>query len=192
MAQIAALDFAPDVSLVLQANAAVMRALQQQIAVLEERLAERVQLNADFALLKSVLGVGQVLATMIMLETGTVARFARVGNFSSYCRCVQSVRISNGKKKGEGNAKNGNHYLGWAEAAHFALRNCPQAKSFYERKTRRAMPSWQPKRSHTKARACYHILREHKPFEVARCFFLTVWPGTTSQETGLEIPISND
>ena len=37
-------------------------------------------------------------------------------------RCVDSVRDSNGKKKGEGNAKNGNKYLAWAfvEAANFA------------------------------------------------------------------------
>jgi len=171
--QIAALGFAPDVTLALQANAIVMRTLQQQIAVLEERLAERVQLNADFALLKSVPGIGQVLASTIMLETGTVARFAKVGNFSSYCRCVRSVRISNGKKKGEGNAKNGNHYLSWAfvEAAHFALRNCPQAKSFYERKKRQRNGAVATKAlAHKLARACYHILREHRPYELTRCF----------------------
>jgi transposase len=171
--QLEALGFAPDVTLALRGNAAVMRTLQQQIAELEQRLQERVQLNADYALLKSVPGIGRVLATTIMPETGTVERFAKVGNFSSYCRCVQSLRLSNGKKKGEGNAKNGNHYLGWAsvEAAHFALRNCPQAKSFYERKKRQRNAVVATKAlAHKLARACYHILREHKPFELARCF----------------------
>jgi len=171
--QIEALGFAPDVTLALQANAALMRTLQRRIAVLEERLQVRVQLSADFALLKSVPGIGQVLATTIMLETGTVARFAKVGNFSSYCRCVQSVRLSNGKKKGKGNAKNGNHYLAWAfvEAAHFALRGCPPAKSFYDRMKRQRNAVVTTKAlAHKLARASYHILREHKPFEVARCF----------------------
>ncbi|WP_429345599.1 transposase [Paraburkholderia sp. GAS42] len=37
-----------------------------------------------------------------MLETGTIDRFASAGNFASYARCVDSQRISNGKKKGEG------------------------------------------------------------------------------------------
>jgi transposase len=37
-----------------------------------------------------------------------------VGNDASYCRCVDSQRISNGKKKGQGNTKNGNKYLAWA------------------------------------------------------------------------------
>ncbi|MGE8165465.1 transposase [Paraburkholderia sp. NPDC080076] len=46
-------------------------------------------------------GIGEILATVIMLETGTVARFASVGQFSSYSRCVDSVGQSNG---GDGNA----------------------------------------------------------------------------------------
>ncbi len=39
--------------------------------------------------------VGKILALTIMFETGDITR----GNFASYCRCVDSVRISNGKKK---------------------------------------------------------------------------------------------
>ena len=76
------------------------------------------------------------MATTIMLETGTIERFAQVGNFASYARCVDSARYSNGKKKGEGNRKNGNRYLAWAfvEAAHFALRYNAAAKRFYEGK----------------------------------------------------------
>jgi transposase len=118
-------------------------------------------------------GIGQILATTIMLETGTVTRFAEVGHFSSYCRCVDSRRESNGKKKGEGNTKNGNKYLAWAfiEAANFALRFCPEAKRFYERKKRKANGIVAMKAlAHKPARACYHILREQKPFDVKRCF----------------------
>ena len=171
--QIEAMGFAPDVTLALQANAAVMKTLLSQIAVLEKRLQERVHLSEDFALLKTAPGIGQVLATTIMLETGDIRRFAKVGNFSSYCRCVESLRVSNGKKKGEGNTKNGNVYLAWAfvEAAHFALRYCPQAKSFYDRKKRQRNAIVATKAlAHKLARACYHMLRERKPFEVERCF----------------------
>ena len=44
--------------------------------------------------------------------------------------------MSNGKKKADNNAKNGNAYLAWAfvEAAHFAIRHYPEAKRFYDRK----------------------------------------------------------
>jgi transposase len=172
-AQADALGLPPDVTLALKANLAVCETLRQQIEVLEKRLKERVSLRQEYGLLKSVPGIGQTLATTIMLETGTVGRFAKVGNFSSYCRCVDSLRESNGKKKGEGNTKNGNKYLAWAfiEAANFAVRFCPEAKRFYERKKRKTNAIIAFKAlAHKLARACYHMLREEKPFDVKRCF----------------------
>jgi transposase len=108
-----------------------------------------------------------------MLETGTIERFAEVGSFASYARCVDSKRLSNGKKKGEGNVKNGNRYLAWAfiEAANFARRYCPEAKRFYERKKARTNMIVATKAlAHKLARACYHMLKDKKPFDVKRCF----------------------
>jgi transposase len=171
--QVDAFGFAPDVTLAVEVNRAVSQTLEQQIDAVEKRLRERVSLRGEFKLLKTVPGIGETLATTIMLETGTIARFAQVGNFSSYCRCVDSLRESNGKKKGKGNAKNGNKYLAWAfvEAANFAMRYCPQAKSFYERKKRKTNGIVAIKAlAHKLARACYHMLREQKPFDVNRCF----------------------
>jgi len=171
--QVDTLALAPDVALAMEANRAVSQALGQQIEALERRLKERVSLRPEYRLLQSVPGIGEILATTIMLETGCIDRFAQVGNFSSYCRCVDSLRESNGRKKGEGNAKNGNKYLAWAfiEAANFALRCCPQAKSFYERKKSMANRVLALKAlAHKLARACYYILRNQEPFDVSRCF----------------------
>jgi transposase len=171
--QVNGFGFAPDVTLAMQANLAVMQTLQEEIGIIEKRLMERVKLHPDYALLNSVPGIGPVLATTIMLETGTISRFTKVGNFSSYCRCVDSRRESNSRKKGEGNTKNGNRYLAWAfvEAANFAIRTCPEARRFYERKkrTRNGIVAIKAL-AHKLARACYHMLQEHKPFEVTRCF----------------------
>ena len=171
--QVDAFAFAPDVALAVEANRAVSQALGQQIEALERRLKERVSLRPEYRLLKTVPGIGQTLATTIMLETGSIGRFAQVGNFSSYCRCVDSLRESNGKKKGEGNTRNGNKYLAWAfvEAANFAMRYCPQAKSFYDRKKSKTNRVLAIKAlAHKLARACYHMLREQKPFNVHLCF----------------------
>jgi transposase len=171
--QVEALGFAPDVAPAIESNRAVRRVLQQQIDALEKRLQERVSLRPEYRLLTSVPGIGEVPATTIMLETGSIDRFAHVGNFSSYCRCVDSLRESTGKKKGEGNTKNGNKYLAWAfvEAANFTQRYCPQAKSFYERKKRKTNRVVAIKAlAHKLARACYHMLREQQPFDVNRCF----------------------
>jgi transposase len=171
--QVEEFGFAPDVALAMEANRAVSQALGQQIEALERRLKERVRLRPEYRLLKTVPGIGETLATTIMLETGCIGRFAQVGNFSSYCRCVDSLRESNGKKKGEGNTRNGNKYLAWAfvEAANFAVRYCPQAKSFYDRKKSKTNRVLATKAlAHKLARACYHMLRDQKPFDVSRCF----------------------
>jgi len=166
-------DQPEDVRLAMGANVAVIRTLNAQIDKIEARLRERVKPCAEFQLLTSTPGIGEVLATTIMLETGTIERFAAVGNFASYARCVDSKRLSNGKKKGEGNVRNGNRYLAWAfvEAANFARRYCPEAKRFYERKKARTNNIVATKAlAHKLARACYHMLREAKPFDVKRCF----------------------
>lgn len=162
-----------DVVLAIQSNLAVVTTLSAQIDLLEKRLQERVGERPQFGLLTSVPGIGRILATIILLETGTVDRFAAAGNFASYARCVDSQHMSNGKKKGEGNAKNGNKYLAWAfiEAANFALRFCPEAKRFYERKKAKTNTVVATKAlAHKLARACFHILKARKPFDVTRCF----------------------
>jgi len=162
-----------DVALAIKSNLAVISTLDTQIDRLEKRLQESVQVRTEYGLLNSVPGIGRILATTILLETGPIDRFADVGNFASYARCVDSVRTSNGKKKGEGNSKNGNKYLAWAfvEAANFALRYCPEAKRFYERKKAKTKNVIAIKAlAHKLARACYHILKEGKPFDAKRCF----------------------
>lgn len=162
-----------DVGLAVKSNVAVIATLTAQIERLEKRLRESVGKRTEYKLLHSVPGIGEVLATVILLEIGGIERFAAVGNFASYARCVDSERLSNGKKKGEGNRKNGNKYLAWAfvEAANFALRYCPEAKRFYERKKAKTNAVVAVKAlAHKLARACYHVLKESKAFDVTRCF----------------------
>ena len=168
-----ALGLSEDVALAIQAHVAVIEVLQQQIAEVEKRLQERVELEDDFKRLMTVPGIGTVLATMIYLETGPIDRFADAGNYASYARCVNSKYSSNGKKKGQGNTKNGNKYLSWAfvEAAHLATRFYPEAKRFYERKKAKGSTALATKAlAHKLARACYYILKQREPFDMARCF----------------------
>jgi len=162
-----------DVALALKANHAIITAVNTQIDLLEKRLQEIIKARSTYDLLTSVPGIGKILAITILLETGPIERFADVGNFASYARCVDSVHTSNGKKKGEGNTKNGNKYLAWAfiEAANFARRYSAEAQRFYERKKAKTNNVVAIKAlAHKLARACYHILKDGKPFDVARCF----------------------
>jgi transposase len=167
------MPIASDVALAIKANLTVITAINAQIELLEKRLQQSVKAGSDYGLVSSIPGIGRVLATTILLETGPIDRFAGPGNFASYARCVDSQHTSNGKKKGEGNTKNGNKYLAWAfvEAAHFAMRYCAEAKRFYERKKAKTNNVVAIKAlAHKLARACYHMLKERKPFDVARCF----------------------
>jgi transposase len=170
---VAEMGLPADVGLALESNLAVVTTLNAQIERLENRLQERLEDRPEYALLMSVPGIGRILASIILLETGPIERFDTVGDYASYARCVDSKRTSNGKKKGEGNAKNGNKYLVWAfiEAANFALRFNAEAKRFHERKKARTNNMVATKAlAHKLARACFHILKERKPFDVTRCF----------------------
>jgi len=167
------MPLAADVGLAIKANVAVIATLQAQVEVVEKRLQYVVRPRAQYGFLPRVPGIGQTLATVILPETGPIDRFADVGNFASYARCVDSVRTSNRRKKGEGNVRNGNKYLAWAfvEAANFAVRFCPAAKRFHERKKARTNTIVATKAlAHKLARACYQILKEGKPFDATRCF----------------------
>jgi transposase len=168
-----ALGLPEEVTRAVGANVAVIQTLNAEIDKLEAHLHERVRLRTPFRLITTTPGIGEILGATIMLETGAIERFVAVGNFASYARCVDSKRVSNGKKKGEGNVKNGNKYLAWAfiEAANFARRYCPEAKRFYERKKARTNGIVATKAlAHKLARACYHMLTEGKRFDVKRCF----------------------
>jgi transposase len=160
-------------ALAVTSTLAVMHCLADQITLLERAVKERVKLRPAFRQLLTVSGIGDILALTIMLETGEIGRFATVGTFASYCRCVGSDKLSNGKRKGQGNTKNGNKYLAWAfvEAANFAVRYNPQIKGYYQRKKAKTNGVVAIKAvAHKLARACYYVMRDQVPFETAKAF----------------------
>ncbi len=151
----------------------LLQAQSAQIAVLERRVLERARPVPAFGHLRTVDGIGQILGLTILLETGDIGRFAGPGNFASYCRCVDSKRISNNKRKGAGNVRCGNKHLAWAfvEAAHFAIAKSPRIRRFYERKKAKRGAFVALKAvAHKLARACYYVMRDQVPFQVERCF----------------------
>ncbi len=160
-------------ALAATANLWVMRALDEQIAQLEQAIKARVGPRQALKWLKTVAGIGDILGWTIVLETGDLARFAKVGHYASYCRCVESKRVSNGKKKGENNRKNGNKYLAWAfvEAANFAVRYNDRIQRFYQRKKAKTNGAVAIKAvAHKLARASYCVMRDQVAFDLQRAF----------------------
>ena len=128
----------------------------------------KVKLKKEYLYLLTIPGIGKILALTIMLETGPVSRFQKVGNLTSYCRKVQSKWTSSDKQKGKGNKKNGNKYLAWAfsEEAEFAQRYDDHARAFYNRKA--AKKNFMVAHSalaHKLSRAAYYVMRDQVEFD---------------------------
>ena len=89
----------------------------------------------SYHLLRSVPGIGQVLALVILYEIHEIKRFLRVQDFVSYARLVRCAKESAGKRSGFSNKKIGNAHLKWAfsEAACLFLRNNEKGKKYVAR-----------------------------------------------------------
>jgi transposase len=152
---------------------AAIEFLKKIILDIAKKVKSQVKLRKEFLMLLTIPGIGNILGLTIMLEVGDIARFAKVGDYSSYCRCVESKRLSNGKKKGENNKKNGNKYLAWAyvEAAHFARRFCVKAQSFYQSKEAKKNRIVAIKALSNKiSKASYYIMRDQVAFDEDKLF----------------------
>ena len=165
----------PHLLLAARNSISIMKFLKEKIRLIEQSVLSRVKLRKEFAPLLTLPGIGKILSLTIMLEVDNINRFPKVGNYSSYCRCVKSERLSNGKKKGTGNTKNGNKYLSWAyvEAAHHAKRSYPYAQRFFQRKEAQTNRIVAVKALSNKlCRASYYVMRDRVPFDQEKLFRL--------------------
>ncbi len=156
------------VRMAIKSNLVVIAALNKEIDIIETAVRKETVLRPEFQSVTTIDGIGEILGMTIMLETGDISRFKKVGNFASYARCVDSKRLSNGKKKGNNNRKNGNKYLSWAfvEAAHSIIRHNTTAHRFYQRKRAQKNAALATKAlAHKMARAAYYVMRDQTLFK---------------------------
>ena len=165
-----------DQSLAARSQVQVIRALQEQIRELEERVRERLTVGNPllYRRLTAIDGIGPVLASTIVLESGDLSRFPRVGNYAGYARVVESGRWSNDKKKGAGNRRSGNRYLGWAfhEAAHCMNRSSGRIQEYRRRQLRKGKHPrvvWSAMANKI-CRAFYFVMRDGVEFSPRQLF----------------------
>jgi transposase len=154
-------------------DAQLIGQLSQSIQQIEKLVLAMTKSLPRYQVLHTLPGVGRILGLTITLETADVKRFATAGDYASYCRCVDTRRLSNGKKKGENNSKFGNKYLAWAyvEAANFAKRYDLQCRQFHDRKSARTNPIVATKALACKlAKAAWHMMSEQVAYDPARMF----------------------
>ena len=163
----------PQLALAAKNSMEVIRFLKEKIKIIEKEVRSQIKLRKEFRMLLTITGIGDILGSTIMLEVGNIHRFPKVGNYASYCRCVKSEKLSNGKKKGANNKKNGNKFLSWAyvEAANFAIRHCPKSEKFYQRKKAKTNGISALKALSNKlARASYYVMRDQAPYDAKKLF----------------------
>ena len=147
--------------------------LTRQIKAIEAIVEKKVALREPYTKLLTIPGVGTILGLTIMLETGPLNRFDKVGNYVSYCRKVSSKWVSNEKAKGKGNKKSGNKYLAWAfsEAAEIARRYHPEPRAYYNRKMQKTnLMTAHSALAHKIARAAYYVMRDQVAFNPKKLF----------------------
>jgi len=167
------------------ADPAVRKSVDTDLALLDhyDRLLTALELHLTptakvhdvhtFARLRSVPGIGQILALVLLYEIHDIHRFPSVQDFVSYCRLVKCGKESDGKHYGYSGAKIGNAHLKWAfsEAAVLCLRQNPPAQRFVAHLAQqhgkaKALTIF----AHKLARAVYYMLRREQVFDATRCF----------------------
>jgi transposase len=147
--------------------------LDQSIGRIEKVVLRSAQALPCYDRLSTLPGIGRILAMTITLEVGDMERFSTPGDFASYCRTVDSQRLSNGKKKGDNNQKCGNKYLAWAfvEAANFAKRYDVPCRRWFDRKAAKAGTVVATKALACKlAKAAWHVARGAVDYDPRRMF----------------------
>ena len=165
----------PEVRKSIETNLALVDEYDRLLGELELHLSATAKVHDvnAFYRLRSVPGIGKILALVLLYEIHDIHRFPRVQDFVSYCRLVKCAKQSDGKHYGYAGTKIGNAHLKWAfsEAAVLCLRKNPVAQRYV---ARLAQKHGKGKAltilAHKLARAVYHMLRREQAFEAAKFF----------------------
>lgn len=146
--------------------------LEVQMETIEERIAAVLKPSPEIRLLRTVPGLGAVLAPLVWLEIGDIDRFPRAENLASYAGLVPRIIASGGRIRHAGTCRNINHYLKWGfvEAATCAVR----LKAYRDSHIGMLYQRLQPSKGHGRAvvavarhlaEACFWVLRKQQPYK---------------------------
>ena len=125
----------------------------------------------SFHLLRSVPGIGKILALTILYEIHDIQRFPTVQDFASYSRLIKCAKESAGKRLGTSGGKIGNVHLKWAfsEAAVLFLARNEKGKQLLARLTRKhGKGKALSILAHKLGRVVFHILQRGSAFDMEK------------------------
>ncbi|QLE97782.1 IS110 family transposase [Neptunomonas phycophila] len=160
----------PEAQLNIDLDLNILECYHRELSKLEWHLEQQAKHHNPvcFSLLRSIPGVGRILALTILYEIGDIQRFESVQNFASYSRLVKCKAESAGKTYGTQGNKIGNAHLKWAfsEAAVLFLRGNPDAQKYLQRLQKRMNKAKAlSAQAHKLGRAVYFMLKQEKVFD---------------------------
>jgi transposase len=163
----------PSARLSVEADLQLIDHFDEQLRQLELQLSRSAKVDdpQSYYLLRSIPGIGKILALVMLYEIHDVRRFPKAGNFLSYARLVRCAHESAGKRLGSGGKKIGNAHLKWAfsEATVLLIRQLPEAKQHVETLAKKhGKGKALSILSSRLGRAVYLILKRKEPFEAKR------------------------
>jgi transposase len=147
----------------VEAMLAIIRALEQQIELLDRELRQLARSDPRLQALCAIFGVGPVLAAHILAELGDVSRFRRARQVVRLSGLDPVVSESADVRRRGRLSKQGSPELRWAlaEAAHHACqRRSPDHHLYLEVKGRRGAQRATLTVARKLARRAYHILND--------------------------------
>lgn len=159
----------------------VRKSLEMDLALIDhyDKLLNEVELHITqtakvhdanaFYRLRSVPGIGKILALVILYEIHDIDRFPTVQDFASCARLVKCPKESAGKRHGSGGAKIGNGHLKWAfsEASVLFLRHNPPAqRSLDHLASKHGKAKALSILAHKLGRTVYYLLKRREAFDM--------------------------
>lgn len=158
-----------------QMTAALLKQLdfvQDQIDETEKRIRRLVRDTPEMDLLRTLPGIGWILAAVVGLEIGEIGRFASADRYASYSGTTPRIHASGDKMRFGRLRPDVNRYLKWAyvEAAHSV---CLQRRMIPLRHVSRLYERIGKRKGHPKAigavarhlaEATFHVLTRREPY----------------------------
>lgn len=146
--------------------------VQGKIDLFEDRMRQVYSETPETEILRTIPGIGFLLAVIIANELGDISRFASPGSLASYAGTTPRVHASGGKVHYGPLRSDVNHYLQWA-FAEAANSICVNHKRYPNRHLSRLYLRIRKRRGHFKAigavmrnlaEATYHVLSKMEPY----------------------------
>jgi transposase len=152
---------------ILRSDLALLEAVDEQVRIIEEKIATLAVDEPQVRLLMTMTGVGYFSAMLLLAEIGDINRFSSDKRLASWAGLAPSVSQSGEKIRIGGVGGPGNKRVRWVmvQCAHTACRFDPRLRGFYERYSkRRGGKKAVVAVAHEMIRICYFMLKRNEAY----------------------------